>query len=310
MLAAGDVVVPRAWARWWFGLLAASGAFWWMLVPLSDEVREATLGTWPPELLVVPDLVLFVAPAAAAARTGEWRWAAANAAWSGVISVGLAAQALTSSTAVLGLFAMVLATVGSVAGTALLRSGRISTGWFFVGPFRFTPSPEARPRTHLRRSLTQLAVFWSVFFVAVPALAVRVEARLGLGVGMSSAGAAAAAVVGSVLFVVGSVLGGWSCVTMALQGAGTPLPAVTARRLVVAGPYRFVRNPMAVAGVVQTVGIALALGTWTLAVGAFIGAVFWDLVIRPEEEADLLRRFGVSYGEYRASVRRWVPGRR
>jgi len=50
---------------------------------------------------------------------------------------------------------------------------------------------------------------------------------------------------------------------MAVLGNGTPLPAATARRLVIGGPYRFVRNPMAVAGLVQTVGVGLWTGSWT-----------------------------------------------
>ena len=54
--------------------------------------------------------------------------------------------------------------------------------------------------------------------------------------------------------------------TMALIGEGTPLPAETARKLVVAGPYRYVRNPMAVAGVIQTASIGLLFGSWMVVV--------------------------------------------
>lgn len=115
---------------------------------------------------------------------------------------------------------------------------------------------------------------------------------------------------GVVLFVLGSAGGLWSCVTMALQGKGTPLPAETARELVVAGPYRIVRNPMAVCGAAQTVGVGLVLGSWTVVAIGVAGAVLWNVVIRPGEEADLAERFGASYQRYRAEVRCWIPVRR
>jgi protein-S-isoprenylcysteine O-methyltransferase Ste14 len=94
---------------------------------------------------------------------------------------------------------------------------------------------------------------------------------------------------------------------MALLGEGTPLPAATGRRLVVAGPYRFVRNPMAVAGAVQTVGAGVFLGSWLVVMSAFAGGAIWNTFIRPEEEADLTRRFGAPYDRYRERVRCWVP---
>ena len=89
--------------------------------------------------------------------------------------------------------------------------------------------------------------------------------------------------------------------------SGTPLPAETARDLVVTGPYAHVRNPMAVAGVVQTVGVGLWWGSWMVAGAGLTGAVVWDLLIRPTEEADLANRFGELYQRYAQHVRCWLP---
>jgi protein-S-isoprenylcysteine O-methyltransferase Ste14 len=94
---------------------------------------------------------------------------------------------------------------------------------------------------------------------------------------------------------------------MALLGEGTPLPAATARKLVVTGPYRFVRNPMAVAGAFQTIGVGLWRGSWMVIAAAIAGALAWSAFIRPSEEADLAARFGASYENYREAVRCWVP---
>jgi protein-S-isoprenylcysteine O-methyltransferase Ste14 len=96
---------------------------------------------------------------------------------------------------------------------------------------------------------------------------------------------------------------------MALRGRGTPLPAQTARDLVVVGPYRWVRNPMAVAGALQTASVGLWVGSWLVIVVAVAGAVVWNQLIRPAEEADLAARFGASYRRYTAQVRCWIPGR-
>jgi protein-S-isoprenylcysteine O-methyltransferase Ste14 len=79
------------------------------------------------------------------------------------------------------------------------------------------------------------------------------------------------------------------------------------RDFVASGPFRFVRNPMSVGGVVLMAGIAmwhssaLALG---LAVALFL---VFHLVIVCLEEPGLGKRFGDSYREYRRNVPRWVP---
>lgn len=49
---------------------------------------------------------------------------------------------------------------------------------------------------------------------------------------------------------------------------------------------------MATASVVQSIGIGVSFGTWTMIVAAVAGAIAWHLGIRPVEEADLLARFG------------------
>jgi protein-S-isoprenylcysteine O-methyltransferase Ste14 len=110
-----------------------------------------------------------------------------------------------------------------------------------------------------------------------------------------------------VIFLLASTVGLWSCFSMALLGEGTPLPAATGRRLVIAGPYRFVRNPMAFAGAFQTVGAGCYLGSWLVVLSALAGGLIWNAFIRPEEEADLARRFGRPYELYRDRVRCWVP---
>lgn len=299
------VPVPAGWARAYLGAQAVAGALWWVAVLASDEVRTATLGGWHPALLVGPDLVLFVGASAVAAATSSRAAAAVAAVWTGLVTVALTAYGLVEQVAGWGVVAMTAATLGTAVAAAGLLWGGVPTGWFFRGPFAFRVADPGRH--HLARSLVQLVVFWTTFFVVVPLVAAAVERRLGLA--WSALDGPGVVVVGAVVFALASVVGLWSCVTMAVQGEGTPLPSETARHLVVAGPYRYVRNPMAVAGGLQTAAVGLVTGSWIVIVLAVAGAVAWDVAIRPREEADLAARLGPPYDAYRAAVRCWIPTR-
>jgi protein-S-isoprenylcysteine O-methyltransferase Ste14 len=85
------------------------------------------------------------------------------------------------------------------------------------------------------------------------------------------------------------------------------VPFAAARNLVVRGPYRFVRNPMAVSACMQLLGIAVALGSPLVLVLTLLSGIGWHTVIRPAEERDLSRRFGAQYDSYRREVRTWTP---
>jgi protein-S-isoprenylcysteine O-methyltransferase Ste14 len=200
---------------------------------------------------------------------------------------------------------MVPASVVLVASAVTLKQGRFPTSWFFHGPFRFVVAEDRSTSQHVCSSLGQLVLFWTTFFVLVPAVLAAAEQRLEISANALDRPAIRWA--GIVLLAAGSAVGLWSCLTMATVGDGTPLPASTARRLVVRGPYRHVRNPMAAAGAAQTMGVGLIVGAWTVVVVAVIGAIVWDVFIRPDEEADLARRFGEPYESYRDAVRCWIP---
>jgi protein-S-isoprenylcysteine O-methyltransferase Ste14 len=109
------------------------------------------------------------------------------------------------------------------------------------------------------------------------------------------------------LFLLFGVLGVWCGTIMAIRGQGTPLPIDTARELVVVGPYRWVRNPMAVSGLAQAAAVGLFLGSPGVLLYAVTGGIVWTVFVQPREEADLLYRFGDNYAEYRRKVRCWVP---
>lgn len=292
-------------ARAYFAVQAGAGLIWWIAVFASDDVRTGTLGGWDPGIIVIPDMVLFVAASALTAATGNRVLATVVAFWTTAVTIALVVDALVERVAGIGAVAMTVATIGTGAAASTIWFGRFPTEWFFVGPFNFRVAKEATDARHLCRSLAQLVVFWTTFFVVVPAVLIAIEYRLHMD--GSPLRHDIFTVLGVGMFGVGSVIGLWSCVTMAVAGKGTPLPAETARELVLSGPYRYVRNPMATAGVLQVVGVGVWFGSWTVVAIGIAGAYVWNVMIRPVEEADLARRFGAAYQAYCARVRCWVP---
>jgi protein-S-isoprenylcysteine O-methyltransferase Ste14 len=161
-----------------------------------------------------------------------------------------------------------------------------------------TPLP---PRTALTRTAAQIVVVWSFALLLLPWLATRVDEALGL----DAVGTSATRVVGIVLLGAASVWGlraGWE---MAVRGHGTPLPLAAAPVLVTSGPYTWTRNPMAISGVAQTLGVALILGSPTALLIPVAGALLWQCVIAPREDRFMADTFGPQYVAYRAAVPIW-----
>jgi len=114
---------------------------------------------------------------------------------------------------------------------------------------------------------------------------------------------------GYVVLAVGLVLLVAFVLVLPLRGLGTPAPFDASRRLIVSGPYRFVRNPIYVAGVLTLVGYAFAVRSVAV---LMLAAVTWLAVhalVVFYEEPHLQRIFGGSYAQYLTEVSRWLPRR-
>jgi protein-S-isoprenylcysteine O-methyltransferase Ste14 len=118
--------------------------------------------------------------------------------------------------------------------------------------------------------------------------------------------------IGAQLLGVGALaLGGLLFITslrrFASEGKGTLAPWDPPRALVVAGPYRYVRNPM-ISGVLFVLfGEALLLLSGPHAMWALTFLVLNMLFIPLFEEPQLESRFGDSYREYKRHVPRVIP---
>jgi protein-S-isoprenylcysteine O-methyltransferase Ste14 len=113
-------------------------------------------------------------------------------------------------------------------------------------------------------------------------------------------GAALAFLAGATLFVSTAYL-------FATAGRGTLAPWDPPERLVVRGPYRFVRNPMITGVLLIIVAEALFFRSLPIAMWAAgflaVNAIYLPLL----EEPGLERRFGDDYRTYKREVPRLVP---
>ena len=110
---------------------------------------------------------------------------------------------------------------------------------------------------------------------------------------------------GALLTVAGVLPLAWALLRFA-RAHVNPLPTRAVDTLVIAGPYRYTRNPMYLGMLLLYLGVALLTRlTWALLLAPLVVVVVNRIVIA-REEAYLTRRFGEEYGAYRRSVRRWL----
>jgi protein-S-isoprenylcysteine O-methyltransferase Ste14 len=291
------------WGQRYFAVQALGGAAWWAAVFSMPAVRDATLGGLDPVVVAIFDIPLFVL-ASAIAAFGVRSAAVLAAAWTALVTLALAGYATLSTEAGWGVLAMVAASVGSTLAACLIVRGRIPTDWIIRGPFAFRPAAIRSPViSHMAATLGQIVVFWGFFLLVLPLLIGGLENRWQLT--LPFAGFLAPA--GIVVLAAASALGIWAAIVMSALGGGTPLPSAMPNRMVIAGPYRWVRNPMALAGIVQGAAVGLILSSWLVVGYALAGSLIWNYVVRPYEEADLEGRFGDQFRRYRDSVWCWLP---
>jgi len=167
----------------------------------------------------------------------------------------------------------------------------------------FRPAPPRSRGANLLWTAAQSVAVWWLALVVGPAALVTVGQWLGVP-RFHFPGRMGTALV---LFGAASALNLASGAVLAVRGHGTPLPMACPRALACTGPYGYVRNPMAVAGIGQGVAVAVALGSWLVLLYALGGGLVWHFAIRPVEERDLAERFGRAYADYRHAVPLWWP---
>lgn len=209
---------------------------------------------------------------------------------------------------ILGAFAY--ATLYCCNAAILTQSGFLATGLMVLGSLYnlfiilghqlFRTSTAGLVQNALKTAV-QITCIWLLALVVIPFLildAFGADTKIDLtGWTVASGG----------LLMLSSLLGLYASYAMVRYGNGTPLPLDQSRQLVLVGPYRYVRNPMAIAGIGQGLAVGLLYGSIPICAYALLGALVWHWVVRPYEEKNLSERFGPEYDEYRQRVSCWVP---
>jgi protein-S-isoprenylcysteine O-methyltransferase Ste14 len=99
----------------------------------------------------------------------------------------------------------------------------------------------------------------------------------------------------------------WCFWDFTFNGRGTPAPIDPPKELVAVGLYRFVRNPMYVAGIVALLGWMFWSPSLPLIVAPFLFFIAAHLFVTLYEEPTLKRKFGEAYEDYLQRVPRWIP---
>lgn len=113
--------------------------------------------------------------------------------------------------------------------------------------------------------------------------------------------------IGLAVGLIGLGLAVWTVRLFVRQGEGTPAPWDPPQMLVVAGPYRHVRNPMITSVLLMLAGEAMIfqsslIAGWLILFFA-VNGVYFPL----SEEKGLEQRFGDDYRRYKQNVPRWLP---
>lgn len=152
----------------------------------------------------------------------------------------------------------------------------------------------------LMRALVYATLFIGLLLVFLPARLLSLAGvTLNQAIGVPQ-------VVAIILAGFGGALVLWGILTFVFVGKGTQAP-FDPPRLLVRGPYRFVRNPIYVGAGFALGGAALYYRSFALLIYLGVLALIIHLVVLLYEEPTLRRSFPQEYEAYCAKIGRWWP---
>jgi protein-S-isoprenylcysteine O-methyltransferase Ste14 len=168
------------------------------------------------------------------------------------------------------------------------------------------PSLDKTCRAHTNIFVLVRAVAYATLFIGL--VLVYVPARF-----LSWSGIVAPAttgvpqVAGMTMVAIGTAIALWCVFTFVFIGKGTPAPFDPPRKLVVRGPYRFVRNPMYIGAGTTLAGAALYYQSLSILIYTGLFFLITHMFVVLYEEPTLRRTFGDEYEAYFGRVSRWLP---
>lgn len=163
------------------------------------------------------------------------------------------------------------------------------------------PRPNQRLTFVFARAATYSTLFIGLLLVFTPE---RILAWSGI---VRPADLGLLEITGLGLGAAGGALALWCIVTFVVVGKGTPAPFDPPRKLVVRGPYRFVRNPMYIGAALALWGAAIFYHSAPLVGYGVLFLLATHIFVIGYEEPTLGRLFGDEYRAYRDRVQRWLP---
>jgi len=191
-------------------------------------------------------------------------------------------------------------TSGGYLSTVVMILGLSYNLFLIYGKSVFRESNSTSNTLNAVKTLLQIICVWTITLLVIPLIIIN-----SFGTPINSSGISKT--IGCSFLAIFSFIGLYSAYYIVKNGKGTPLPLDQTTKLVTEGPYRIVRNPMAIAGIGQGISVSLILGSVHIFIYAIIGALLWHYVVRPIEERDMIHRFGKVYNNYLKEVKCWIP---
>ena len=93
------------------------------------------------------------------------------------------------------------------------------------------------------------------------------------------------------------------------KGKGTlmPVSSIETRKLVIMGPYKYVRNPMIIGVIIILLGEGFFFNSWIILAWALFFFLVNLIYIPLVEEKGLVKRFSQEYINYKLRVYGWIP---
>jgi protein-S-isoprenylcysteine O-methyltransferase Ste14 len=147
-----------------------------------------------------------------------------------------------------------------------------------------------------------------VFVVVIPAFLLWLSTLGGAAWRFSTS--VVLGVVYVVAVVVGLSLALWTVWVQFRRARGTPVPFLATQKLqklLIDGPYRLCRNPMALGTILFYCGIAVYTSSWAAVLAVILLCVLLIAYIKLVEEKEMALRFGNEYLRYKQSVPFLIP---
>jgi protein-S-isoprenylcysteine O-methyltransferase Ste14 len=112
---------------------------------------------------------------------------------------------------------------------------------------------------------------------------------------------------GALLILAGLPLSLWTIYIQFTLGRGTPIPLMATQKLIITGPYRYSRNPMALGAFIAFFGVAVWLGSLSAIGLALLFPALLLPYIKGFEEREMEARFGDEYLEYKQHTPFIIP---